>query len=531
MSAQHGTAVPANTETWRMPYGLVAVTLLLAAATAVLFWDGLVYMWDVWMMTPEYGHGVIIPFLSAFLIWQKKDLIERVPMTGSWGGAALVLLGGLMLMVGELATVYTIVQYAFVVTIAGIVLAFAGRRAFGLFAVPLLFLAFMVPPPYFVLHNLSTKLQLFSSDLGVRFMRLLDISVFVEGNVIDLGGYKLQVAEACDGLRYLFPMITLAFLLAYFYKGSMWKRVLLVLSSMFIAVFMNSFRIGTIGVMVEHWGIGMAEGFLHEFQGWAVFMFSAALMFGELVVLHRIGHESGTWRQLFGIEFPNPTPTGSLIRDRAMPRQFVVAAALLLVFAGVSTLLPRPTEVIPQRASFQGFPLQIGPWQGRLQTMEGVYQDALQFDDYLLADYTDNAGSPVNLYMAYYNSQRKGEAVHSPRSCLPGGGWQFRNFDQRTLGNVDIDGVPLRVNRAVIELGSQRQLVYYWFQQRGRVITNEFIVKWFLLWDSLTRHRTDGALIRLVVPLSSASGETDADRRLTDLAARIAPSLSHYVPD
>jgi len=83
----------------------------------------------------------------------------------------------------------------------------------------------------------------------------------------------------------------------------------------------------------------------------------------------------------------------------------------------------------------------------------------------------------------------------------------------------------------VIELGSQRQLVYYWFQQRGRVITNEFIVKWFLLWDSLTRHRTDGALIRLVVPLSSASGETDADRRLTDLAARIAPSLSHYVPD
>jgi exosortase D (VPLPA-CTERM-specific) len=324
---------------------------------------------------------------------------------------------------------------------------------------------------------------------------------------------------------------TLAFLFAYFYKGAMWKRVVLVISSVFITVFMNSFRIGTIGVMVEHWGIGMAEGFLHEFQGWAVFMFSAILMLGEIAVLHRIGHESGTWRQYFGIELPNPTPKGSAIRNRSMPRQFVAAAALLLVFLGVSLLLPRPAEIIPDRTSFQSFPLQIGPWEGRVQTMEGVYQEALNFDDYLLADYADDRGPPVNLYMAYYNSQRKGEAVHSPRSCLPGGGWQFQSFEQRSLGGVSVDGVPLRVNRAVIELGTQRQLVYYWFQQRGRVVTNEFVVKWYLLWDSLTRHRTDGALVRLIVTLPPASSETDADQRLTDLAARIAPSLPRYVPD
>jgi len=132
-------------------------------------------------------------------------------MTGSWAGVALVAAGGLMLIVGQLATIYTVVQYAFIVTIAGIVLSFTGRPAFRLLAVPLLFLAFMIPPPYFVLHNLSTKLQLLSSSFGVWFMRLMDISVFVEGNVIDLGGYKLQVAEACDGLRYLFPMMTLGF--------------------------------------------------------------------------------------------------------------------------------------------------------------------------------------------------------------------------------------------------------------------------------------------------------------------------------
>jgi exosortase D (VPLPA-CTERM-specific) len=531
MLVQQGRTLPSDAEAWRLPNGVVAIALLLAAAAILLFWDGLVWMWDVWMMTPEYSHGVIIPFLSAFLIWQKKDSIAKTPMTGSWGGVALVALGGLMLIVGQLGTVYTIVQYAFVATVAGIVLAFCGRRAFRLFAVPLLFLAFMIPPPYFVLHNLSTKLQLLSSELGVRFMRLLDISVFVEGNVIDLGGYKLQVAEACDGLRYLFPMMTLGFLFAYFYRGAMWKRIVVFLSSVFITVFMNSFRIGTIGVMVEHWGIGMAEGFLHEFQGWAVFMFSAALMLGEIALLNRVGHESGTWRQLFGIEFPAPTPRGSTLRNRTMPAPFVAAAALLLTLLGVSLLLPRPAEIVPQRASLQSFPLQLGAWQGRVLTMEGVYQDALKLDDYLLADYADGGASPVNLYVAYYNSQRKGEAVHSPRSCLPGGGWQFRSFEQRTLGDIKVDGVPLRVNRAVIEYGAQRQLVYYWFQQRGRVITNEFAVKWYLLWDSLTRHRTDGALVRLIVELPPASSEKQADRRLTDLAALVAPSLSRYVPD
>ena len=127
----------------------------------------------------------------------------------------------------------------------------------------------MIPLPEFVLANLSTRLQLLSSQLGVAFIRLFDISVFVEGNVIDLGGYKLQVAEACSGLRYLFPLMTLGFLMACFYKGARWKRVVLFLSSIPITVLMNSIRIGIIGVTVERWGIRMAEGFLHDFRaGW-----------------------------------------------------------------------------------------------------------------------------------------------------------------------------------------------------------------------------------------------------------------------
>jgi exosortase D (VPLPA-CTERM-specific) len=473
----------------------------------------------------------LIPPIAAFLIWQQKDSLERMPFAGSPWGVVVVLLGGGLLVLGQLATVYTLVQYAYLVTLYGLVLSFTGARAFRLIAVPMLILAFMIPLPNFAFSNLSLTLQLWSSALGVWFMRLIGISVFVEGNVIDLGGYQLQVAEACDGLRYMFPMMTLAFLIAYFYKGAWWKRAVLFASSLPITVIMNSWRIGTIGFMVEHWGIGMAEGFLHEFQGWMVFMLSAGFLIGEMMLLNRIGRETGDWREVFGVELPAATPAGAVSRSRPLPMTFVAAASVLVGFVVIALFTPRSVEHAPPHVSLSEFPLHFADFTGRTQPLEAVYLNQLKLDDYLLADFGDGHGLPVNLYVAYYQSQRKGDAVHSPRSCLPGGGWQLREFGQRTLDGLKIDGHPLRVNRTLIELGDQRQLVYYWFQQRGRVITNEFAVKWFLFWDALTRHRTDGALVRVIVAIPPTSSEAAADQRLQQFVRLIAPTLPRFVPD
>jgi exosortase D (VPLPA-CTERM-specific) len=516
---------------WRLSWGPILVAIAVAGLSLWLFWDGLWLLGAWWTTNPEYSYCVLIPPVAAFLIWQQKDRLEQIPFEGSWRGVGLVLLGGGLLVLGQLATVYTLVQYAYLVTLYGLVLSFTGGRAFRLLAVPMLILAFMIPLPQFFLYNLSTKLQLVSSELGVWFMRLFGISVFVEGNVIDLGGYKLEVAEACNGLRYLFPLMTLGFLMAYFYKGALWKRIALFLSSIPITIIMNSWRVGTIGLMVEHWGIGMAEGFLHEFQGWMVFMLSAALLLGEIALLNRIGHEAGTWRQLFGVEFPIPTPRGAALRKRPLPRTFLAAAGVLLAFVIVAVVLPRPSEVIPRRASFAEFPMHLAAWTGRRASLEGIYLDQLKLDDYLLADYVNDDGRQINLYMSYYSSQRKGDAVHSPRACLPGGGWQLRDFDQRDIRAVQISGHTLRVNRTLIEFGNQRELVYYWFQQRGRIVTNEFAVKWYLFWDAVTRHRTDGALVRLITPVPPGGSEQEADRQLTELASHVAADLPRYVPN
>ena len=241
---------------------------------------------------------------------------------------------------------------------------------------PLFILLLMVPLPDFLLNNLSAQMQLISSAIGVWFMRLFGVSVYLEGNVIDLGGYQLQVAEACDGLRYLFPLMTLGFIMAYFFKAALWKRVLLFLSSIPITILMNSLRVGTIGIMVEHWGIGMAEGFLHEFQGWAVFMLSAGVMLLEMVVFARIGKDSRPWREVFGLEFPAPTPKGARIVRRPTPPSLVAASVALVLMAGMSLALPQRTEVVPARKSFVDFPLVVGAWVGHKVARKGLSRSA-----------------------------------------------------------------------------------------------------------------------------------------------------------
>ena len=511
-------------------YVCVAVAVVAVFAAAAMQ-TGIGHMIDTWLGREEYSHALLIPVISLYLLWQQRAALSKLEFKGSWLGVALILFSALLQFAGVLAAVDTVQQYGLLLAIYGLVLALLGvRESINLWA-PLLLLALMVPLPEFLLQNFSAQLQLISSQIGVWFIRLFGISVFVEGNVIDLGGYKLQVAEACDGLRYLFPLMTMGFIMAYLFKVEMWKRVVLFLSSIPVTILMNSFRIGTIGVMVEHWGQSMAEGFLHDFQGWAVFMTSAGVLLLEMMVLASIGKNRRPWREVFGLDAAEPIDRNALPIRRTLPTSFITCTVILSAFAAGVALAPERAEAVPKRESFFAFPTQVDSWTGRRSVMEQIYLDALKLDDYALVDYMRGGGELVNFYVAWYDSQRAGNSAHSPRSCLPGGGWRMTQFNQVDVANVLVAGKQLRVNRVQIELGNRKQLVYYWFQQRGRVITNEYLVKWYLFIDSLTKQRTDGALVRLVTPLEIGEPIAQADSRLAEFAGQVAPRLEQYIPN
>jgi exosortase D (VPLPA-CTERM-specific) len=517
------------------PLWVYALLGIVVVAAIVPFAHVLGDLYNIWNLKPEYSHGIIIPVLSAFLIWRQRAQLRQLPFTGSWFGVPLIALGLALRFVGELTTMATVGHYAFLLVLYGIVLTLVGPAVFRRLWMPLMILIFAVPLPSFFNNALSLQLQFISSQLGVLIIRAAGISVLLEGNVIDLGTYQLEVAEACSGLRYLFPLMTLAFILAYLFRGPFWKRLAIFLASVPITVVMNSVRIGFIGITVEVWGRAMAEGVLHDFEGWLVFMLSTAALMLTAFGLSRMGSSRVAWRDAFNFDLGSPrAPTTNtappIAVSQAVPSPFIAAAVLVLAGAVVDLAVPVPQTVAPARTSFYDFPTQIGAWAGRRSAMERVYLDALRLDDYVLADFRAPDGRAVNFYAAYYQVQDSSRAIHSPHDCIPGGGWEITRFEQRTFPARD--GAPaFKVNRAVVQLGSQRQIVYYWFDERGRQLTNEYAARWYLFWDALTRHRTDGALIRFVANLPTEAREVDVDSQIMQLASQIQPTLNRYVPN
>ena len=521
-----------NTRFWCFSALQIFSFVFLIALLIFIYQENLFKIVQAWD-SPEYSHAYLIPFISLFIVWQNYSVIKRSEFKGAWLGVLVLLFGSFMLLLGELSTLYIIVQYSFLVILFGLVLSITGISKFTLFLVPLFLLFFTIPLPSFLYNGLSSYLQLISSKLGVEFIRLFGISVHLEGNVIDLGVYQLQVVEACNGLRYLFPLVTLSVIASYFYNDAFWKKVVIVLSSLPITVIMNSIRIGVIGILVEHWGIAMAEGFLHDFEGWIVFMICFAILLLEMWLLSNLSGKKRALSEVLNIEVPakDTTPQSKALA-RTTPVTYIVSSAVILLVAAMSLILPERQEDFPDRQTFASFPQNISGWVSQTKELEVQYINALKFEDYLLANYAKGKNG-VELYIAYYDSQRKGESAHSPSSCLPGAGWRIEERAVEQLENVSTssNANPIRINKTLVSRGDDKFFMYYWFKQRDRHIANEYLVKWFLFWDALTKNRTDGALIRIIVPVNAANTTEETEVIAKSFLNEVLTVLPKYVPD
>jgi exosortase D (VPLPA-CTERM-specific) len=394
--------------------------------------------------------------------------------------------------------------------------------------VPILFLAFAIPLPYFLDASLSWRLQIVSSQMGVWFIRLFQIPVFLQGNVIDLGVYKIQVVDACSGLRYLYPLLSLSFLAAYLFQAPFWQRAVIFLSAIPITIVMNSARIGLVGILVNSWGPQDADGLLHMFEGWIIFLACAGILVAEMSLLAWFGSGKG----FFELFYPPTINVRSKPHDqvgRGIRYASPISCLVLLIAVGLAaSFVSTRQEINPERKSFATFPTTLGDWKGHSSTIGADIEKGLGFSDYILSDFAKPKGRPVNLYVAYYASQRSGISPHSPSVCIPGNGWQITEFERINIRNND---TSLPINRAIITRGSEKQLVYYWYEERGMAIANEYWSKLLLLRDAILKNRTDGALIRLITPIYPGEGEHDADKRLQEFAGAVTPTLAKYLPE
>lgn len=522
------------------PFVPLSLFLLSLVFLIVSFNEGLYHM--VWNWSrEEYSHGYMIPLVSLFLLAKKiPEITQVIPKSRSTHTGIVVLLISIALLIlGELSSIYTIIQYGFLVALTGLFIVFIGIKGTSLVWAALVYLVFMIPLPTFLYNNLSSELQLISSNIGVFVIRLFDISVFLEGNVIDLGNYQLEVVEACSGLNYLFPLMSFGFLTAYLYQAPLWQRSIIFLSTVPITVLMNSFRIGVIGVTVNYWGIAAAEGFLHDFQGWVIFTACLGVLLIEIWVLGKITGLPGTISARLDVNLPDISKAHLEKICNKNYSSLIIFCVLSLSTIPIIYSMGDRQEIVPERLNFTTLPLFKGGWTGREEQLDMEILNELNVSDYMIANYQHiDGGLPVNFYIAYYDSQRKGASIHSPDSCIPGGGWRITEAEVKELNASEnfspinaTDRLPPKVNRAIIEKGESRSLVYYWFKQRGRIITNGYLAKWYLFWDGLTINRTDGALIRVVTSVPDGMDIAEADHHLTSFLTEFNPLLADYIPD
>lgn len=506
----------------------VWVSLLVVAAIVVAFlgFSGalaeLVHRWDT---QEEYSHGYLIPVVTAWLLWSRRDALSANVGQPNWIGPVLVLLAIAMHVIGELSAIYILSQIGFIIALIGIVLGVGGYSLLKVAFVPIAFLLFAIPLPYFIDAELTLRLQLISSELGVFFIRMFGIPVYLDGNIIDMGSYKLQVVDACSGLRYLYPLLSLSFLAAYLFHAPLWQRLLVFLSSIPIAIGMNGFRIGLVGILVNRWGNQMAEGVLHLFEGWVIFLACSILLAAEMYVLALFSGK-GLFEVFYFPRIALKLPRG--LEPKSLGTSPLVTCLVLLCAGSVAVyVVSGRSEPIQDRTRFVEFPDQIGQWRGHTAMLDLATEQALKVDDYILSDYARPDGKTVNLYVAYYASQRKGEFPHSPIVCIPGGGWVITNLKQ--INYVE-PGESQPLNRVVIEKGTVKQIVYYWFDERGRKIANEWSAKFYLLVDAIMMNRTDGSLVRLTTAVLPGESEDDADQRLKAFMQSAVPRLAQFLP-
>lgn len=514
--------------------GPVGVALLVLAALPV-YWIALVALGQAWM-TPEYSHGPLIPLISLYLFLRElRDTPQRaVPATAPrrWPGLVVIALALAVGILGNLVAIADIASYGLILFVAGLVLTVMGWERGRRHQLPVLHLIFMLPLPQFLFWKMTIFLQLVSSQIGVWVIAQMGIPVYLDGNVIDLGVYQLLVAEACSGLRYLFPILSFSYLFGILYKGPFWHKAVLFLAAAPLTVLMNSFRIGVIGVMVNYYGIGHAEGFLHFFEGWVIFGACIAILFLMAIALQRLTPNPKPLSDVIDLD---TTALGAQMRKgmAIVPSRGLSIAIGLTLAVSTAYLVtpPRDTQIV-QREALASFPAEIGDWTGRMQLLDPQVAQVLGADDYIdMTYFAPAAGAPVNMFVAWYARQTEGQGIHSPEVCLPVGGWEIFSLDRHRVDLPETVYGSFDVNRAIIQRGMERQLVFYWFEQRGRRMTNDFAAKMTVVWDSLTIGRTDGAMVRFTTPILDGETDAAAEARLMELMEPALRRMPRFVPE
>ncbi len=244
-----------------------------------------------WSIDENYSHGFLIPFISGYMLWERRERIKSSIAAPTNYGLLLIFAGFGIFLIGTISGELFTMRFSMLVVLAGAILFVYGKDLFKSILLPFIYLVLMIPIPYILYDSIAFPLKLLVSKYSVEFLELMGIFVLREGNIIYLGDVTLEVADACSGIRSILSLLALSLALAFFTQKGWVKQSILVLLAVPIAIIVNSIRVIGTGILANKYGSEVAEGFFHEFAGLVIFGIAIVLLILSAIILRKIKKE------------------------------------------------------------------------------------------------------------------------------------------------------------------------------------------------------------------------------------------------
>jgi EpsI family protein len=496
--------------------------VIIAGVGVLVFWPVFLPLAMDWYTYDIYSYGCLVPILSLYLIWQSQPALAKVASQPNFWGCVPLAVSAALYLLGVIASDQFLMRIALVLTILSAVFLMFGGRIFCALSFPLFYLFLMIPFPYALAKTISHNMMLFDAKHAATVLQGLGYPVYLDGNFLHLPFITLEVAEVCSGIASMFALFVLGVFWSYFLPMARGYKVLLAVFTVPFAIIVNLFRI-VLTVLLTFWfGPAVLKSDFHMWTGTfnfvlAVFLF---LYLGELL-RKRVGR--APVRQAVAEE-PSALamPAGQFHWQAA-----VVMVAILGGTAYAARVMEQRLET-PLKMALESLPDSLAGYSKITDTRpdKELYRDP-NAEQSLSRLYTDQSGNRIAIYVGF-RADHDGNRLYSPKLILPSGAsYLFVEPASVSLNQAAV----IHGNWMVEQQGTQRILVFYWYQSGGAAFGGELTYRWTVVKRRILDGRSDMAVVRIATPLSQGlEGLDNAKERLGNFLSAAYVPLNQILP-
>ena len=480
-----------------------------------------------WLSFDTFSHGLLVPFISAYMVWRKRDaLVASKVCFSAWGLSLIVpavLLGILGKAIGDAFTE----RVGLVLCFSGLIWLVFGSEVFKRLIFPLGYLFLMIPFPYLVVKEVAYQLRILNAVMAAPALRVLGVPVFRDAYYLHLPDVTLEVADLCSGISSVFALLALGAAYAYFIPLRPAWKALVILSTFPFATLINLLRIILTAALAYYIGPVVLGVLIHQATGTVTFFIALFLFIALSEFLQRHWPRRSA-RSAAREERVSNDATGSIAANSKVAGKSwlpVILAMAVLMPAVMLTFGMKSQGGTPLAAGLQTVPLSLAGFQANENKTNDAYRDPNAEKD-LSRRYTDSSGRWVELYIGFGSNQVGEKRLRSPKLQFPYG-WNFVWIEpirlQSSAGEIDANWMLTQSNQVQV-------LVLYWYQSRDKTFSGETANRLNQIRGAILDRRTDGAIVRLAMPVADKDQIDQTKKALTEFAASLYPELRRILP-